>query len=82
MAVMIMLMIVIMHEQIMIMIIIMIKQGLDMSLCDYDGRTALHLAAAEGQLACVEVSMMILMMIFILIMMIGDDLHMINLVMV
>ena len=74
-----MLMIVIMHEQIMIMIvimimiIIMIKQGLDMSLCDYDGRTALHLAAAEGQLACVEVSMMILMMIFILIMMIGDD---------
>ena len=77
-----MLMIVIMHEQIMIMIIIMIKQGLDMSLCDYDGRTALHLAAAEGQLACVEVSMMILMMIFILIIMIGDDLHMINLVMV
>ena len=73
MAVMIMLMMVLMHEQIMIMIIIMIKQGLDMSLCDYDGRTALHLAAAEGQLACVEVSMMILMMIFILIMMIGDD---------
>ena len=30
-------------------------QGLDMSLCDYDGRTALHLAAAEGQFACVEV---------------------------
>ena len=35
------------------------KQGLDMSLCDYDGRTALHLAAAEGQLPCVEVKTII-----------------------
>ena len=27
--------------------------GMDMTLCDYDGRTALHLAAAEGHLECV-----------------------------
>ncbi|XP_021929474.1 glutaminase kidney isoform, mitochondrial isoform X3 [Zootermopsis nevadensis] len=27
--------------------------GMDMTLCDYDGRTALHLAAAEGHLNCV-----------------------------
>lgn len=27
---------------------------MDMTLSDYDGRTALHLAAAEGHLACVE----------------------------
>jgi glutaminase len=26
---------------------------MDMTLCDYDGRTALHLAAAEGHLECV-----------------------------
>jgi glutaminase len=27
---------------------------MDMTLCDYDGRTALHLAAAEGHLECVS----------------------------
>lgn len=27
--------------------------GMNMTLCDYDGRTALHLAAAEGHLECV-----------------------------
>lgn len=27
--------------------------GMDITLCDYDGRTALHLAAAEGHLDCV-----------------------------
>lgn len=27
---------------------------MDMTMSDYDGRTALHLAAAEGHLACVD----------------------------
>jgi len=29
-------------------------QGLDMAMADYDGRTALHVAAAEGQVDCVK----------------------------
>ena len=36
-----------------------------MSLCDYDGRTALHLAAAEGQLPCVEVLQIIIIIIIL-----------------
>ena len=29
-------------------------QGIDLNTSDYDGRTALHVAAAEGQLECVR----------------------------
>ena len=29
-------------------------QGIDLNTSDYDGRTALHVAAAEGHLECVR----------------------------
>ena len=48
------------------------KQGLDMSLCDYDGRTALHLAAAEGQLPCVEVKTIIILVMILIITIVID----------
>ena len=41
------------------------SQGCNMSQTDYDGRSALHLAAAEGHIECVKVQLHKILCLFL-----------------